>query len=145
VVFLTLQPLLGWFSSFGVGVPQPGGGINCQWLASLEADMTNFINNFVLRKAGHHPLSYYLLTFGPNLVFLKSDHLPPRAAASTLTCNFAPDPWLASFQNQTQDHADATTKVWLRFNFSSHISSSYSFNYRASSEQLFSMTYHIYR
>ncbi|HUY14965.1 MAG TPA: hypothetical protein VMX16_15250 [Terriglobia bacterium] len=28
VVFLTLQPLLTWFSSFGVGVPLPGGGIN---------------------------------------------------------------------------------------------------------------------
>src|SRR5262249_31310585 len=30
VVFLTLQPLLSWFSSFGVGVPLPGGGINSQ-------------------------------------------------------------------------------------------------------------------
>jgi hypothetical protein len=32
VVFLTLQPLLSWFSSFGVGVPLPGGGINSLWL-----------------------------------------------------------------------------------------------------------------
>src|SRR5215472_5054318 len=50
VVFLTLQPLLSWFSSFGVGVPLPGGGINSGWLASFQTDMTNFINNFVLGK-----------------------------------------------------------------------------------------------
>src|SRR6202008_1455277 len=27
VVFVTLGPLLGWFSSFGVATPVPGGGI----------------------------------------------------------------------------------------------------------------------
>jgi hypothetical protein len=50
VIFLTLQPLLSWFSSFGVGVPVAGGGISAQWLASLQADLTNFINSFVLGK-----------------------------------------------------------------------------------------------
>ncbi|TAM79586.1 MAG: hypothetical protein EPN47_17445 [Acidobacteria bacterium] len=50
VVFLTLEPLLSWFSSFGVGVPLPGGGISTAWLASFESDITNFVNNFILGK-----------------------------------------------------------------------------------------------
>lgn len=50
VVFLTLQPLLTWFSSFGVAVPLPGGGITTSWLASLESDITSFVNNFILGK-----------------------------------------------------------------------------------------------
>src|SRR5437867_10592263 len=50
VLFLTLQPLLTWFSSFGVGVPLPGGGISTSWLASLESDITSFVNNFILGK-----------------------------------------------------------------------------------------------
>jgi len=61
VVFLTLQPLLNWFSSFGVGVPLPGGGINSQWLASFQADMTSFINNFVLAKLVTTLAAYYVL------------------------------------------------------------------------------------
>ena len=50
VVFLTLQPLLIWFSSFGVAVPLPGGGISTSWLAALESDITNFVNNFILGR-----------------------------------------------------------------------------------------------
>ena len=50
VVFLTLQPLLTWFRSFGLAVPLPGGGISTTWLALLESDITNFVNNFILRK-----------------------------------------------------------------------------------------------
>ena len=37
VVFLTLQALLAWFSSFGVAVPVTGGGISTSWLAALES------------------------------------------------------------------------------------------------------------
>ena len=50
VVFLTLQALLTWFSSFGVAVPVTGGGISTSWLAALESDITNFVNNFILGK-----------------------------------------------------------------------------------------------
>jgi hypothetical protein len=46
-VFVTLDPLLGWFSSFGVAVPMPGGGIGSSWLASFESDVSSFITNFV--------------------------------------------------------------------------------------------------
>lgn len=50
IVFLTLEPLLSWFSSFGVGVPLPAGGISTPWLASFESDITNFVNSFILGK-----------------------------------------------------------------------------------------------
>jgi len=53
VVFLTLQPLLSWFASFGVAVPLPSGspgGIATGWLA-------NFVLRAVLDAAsGQHPL-----------------------------------------------------------------------------------------
>ena len=61
VVFLTLHPLLTWFSSFGVSLPLMGGGINSQWLASFQADMTNFINNFVLGKLVTTLAAYFVL------------------------------------------------------------------------------------
>src|SRR5579864_2223646 len=38
IVFVTLGPLLGWFSSFGVATPVPAGGIGTSWLASFESD-----------------------------------------------------------------------------------------------------------
>jgi len=50
VVFLTLQPLLMWFRSFGLAVPLPGAGISTSWLALLESDITNFVNSFILRR-----------------------------------------------------------------------------------------------
>lgn len=61
VVLLTLQPLLSWFSSFGVGVPLPGGGVSSQWLASFQTDMTNFIDNFVLGKLVTTLAAYFVL------------------------------------------------------------------------------------
>ncbi len=61
VVFLTLQPLLAWFSSFGVGVPLPGGGISASWLASFESDITNFVNNFILGKLVTTLAAYFVL------------------------------------------------------------------------------------
>src|SRR5260370_2336044 len=48
VVFATLQSLLGWFSTFGLGVPLPGGGIGTPWLAPLPTPLPNFLSNFVL-------------------------------------------------------------------------------------------------
>ena len=41
VVFLTLQPLLTWFSSFGITVPLPSGGIGTSWLASIQSDIAS--------------------------------------------------------------------------------------------------------
>lgn len=50
VVFLTLQPLLSWFPSLGVGTPLPGGGIGTPWLASFTSDVSSFMNSFVMGK-----------------------------------------------------------------------------------------------
>src|SRR5437016_1723661 len=53
VVFLTLQPLLSWFTSFGVAVPLPlgaTGGIATGWLANFQADVAQFVTNFVVQR-----------------------------------------------------------------------------------------------
>ena len=50
VVFLTLQPLLSWFPSFGVEVPLPAGGINADWLRNLQSDVASFVTNFILAR-----------------------------------------------------------------------------------------------
>jgi len=50
VFFVTLQPLLGWFSSFGITTPLPSGGIATGWIASLVADISQFITAFVVQR-----------------------------------------------------------------------------------------------
>ena len=50
IVFLTLQPLLSWFTSFGVPVPLPGWGIATGWVASVQADLAQFVTNFVVQR-----------------------------------------------------------------------------------------------
>jgi len=61
VVFLTLQPLLSWFSSFGVNVPLPGGSISTPWLASFESDAANFVTNFVEGRLATTLAAYFVL------------------------------------------------------------------------------------
>ena len=50
IVFLTLQPLLSWFTSFGIPVPLPSGGIATGWLANLQADVAQFVTSFVVQR-----------------------------------------------------------------------------------------------
>jgi hypothetical protein len=50
VVFLTLPQLLSWFTSVGVNTPLPAGGISTPWLANFEADVANFVSNFVVAR-----------------------------------------------------------------------------------------------
>lgn len=47
VVFGTIGPLLGWFTSFGVAAPLPGGGIGSSWLSTFQSDASNFVTTFV--------------------------------------------------------------------------------------------------
>jgi hypothetical protein len=61
IVFLTLQPLLGWFTSFGLGVPLPGGGIGTSWLASLQSDIASFVTNFVVGRLVPTLAAYFVL------------------------------------------------------------------------------------
>src|SRR5579884_1959882 len=50
VVFLTLQPLLSWFTSFGIAMPLPSGGISTPWLANVQSDVSSFVTNFVVGR-----------------------------------------------------------------------------------------------
>lgn len=50
VLFVTLQPLLGWFTSFGIPTQLPAGGIATGWLSSFVADVSQFITSFVLQR-----------------------------------------------------------------------------------------------
>ncbi len=61
VAFVTLQPLLGWFSSFGVGVPLPTGGIATSWLSSFESDISSFVTNFVVGRLATTLAAYFVL------------------------------------------------------------------------------------
>ena len=61
VVFLTIQPLLSWFTSFGVAVPLPGSGISTGWLASFQADVSQFVTNFVLQRVVPTLAAFFVL------------------------------------------------------------------------------------
>ena len=61
VVFMTLMPLLSWFSSFGVSVPLPGGGIGASWLSSFQSDVSNFVNDFVMARLVTTLAAYFVL------------------------------------------------------------------------------------
>jgi hypothetical protein len=61
VVFLTLEPLLGWFPSFGVGVPLPGGGIGTGWLESIQSDIAAFVTNFMVGRLVPTCAAYFVL------------------------------------------------------------------------------------
>jgi hypothetical protein len=53
VIFLTLQPLLSWFTSFGVALPLPSGapgGVATEWLANFQADVVRFVTEFVVQR-----------------------------------------------------------------------------------------------
>lgn len=61
VVFVTLVPLVGWFSSFGVAAPLPSGGIGTSWLSSFQSDVSNFVTNFVAGRMVTTLAAYFVL------------------------------------------------------------------------------------
>jgi hypothetical protein len=61
VVFLTLQPLLSWFTSFGIAVPLPSGGIATNWLANFQSDVSQFVSNFVVQHLVPTLAAFFLL------------------------------------------------------------------------------------
>jgi len=50
VVFLTLQPLLTWFTSFGIPTSLSSGAISTAWLANIQSDIASFVSNFVVGR-----------------------------------------------------------------------------------------------
>jgi len=61
VVFVTLVPLVGWFTSFGVATPLPSGGIGTGWLSSFQSDVSNFVTNFVVGRMVTTLAAYFVL------------------------------------------------------------------------------------
>lgn len=61
VVFVTLGPLLGWFTSFGVAAPVPSGGIGTSWLATFEADASSFVSTFVVGRVVTTLAAFFVL------------------------------------------------------------------------------------
>ena len=61
VLFVTLVPLLGWFSSFGVATPVPSGGISSSWLNSFQSDVSNFVTNFIVSRIVTTLAAYFVL------------------------------------------------------------------------------------
>jgi hypothetical protein len=61
VVFVTLQPLLGWFSSSGIGAVLPAGGIATSWLSSFESNVSSFVTNFVVGRLATTLAAYFVL------------------------------------------------------------------------------------
>jgi hypothetical protein len=61
IVFVTLPGLISWFPSFGVPAPIPGGGIATGWMANLQADLTNFVQNFVVTRLATSLAAFYVL------------------------------------------------------------------------------------
>lgn len=61
VLFVTLVPLLGWFSSFGVAAPVPSGGISNSWLNSFQSDVSSFVTNFIVSRIVTTLAAYFVL------------------------------------------------------------------------------------
>jgi hypothetical protein len=60
-VFVTLTPLLGWFTSFGVAAPIPAGGIGTAWLSSFQSDVSSFVTNFIVGRLVTTLAAYFVL------------------------------------------------------------------------------------
>lgn len=61
VLFVTLTPMLAWFSSFGVASQVPSGGIGTGWLNSFEADLSTFVTTFVVGRMVPTLAAYFTL------------------------------------------------------------------------------------
>jgi hypothetical protein len=61
VIFLTLQPLLGWFTSFGLAVPLPAGGISTGWLGSFQNHVSEFVTNFLVERMVPAMAAFFVL------------------------------------------------------------------------------------
>ena len=61
VVFLTLPQLISWFPSFGVPASLPNGGIATGWMANLQSDVANFVQNFVMKRLALTFAAFFVL------------------------------------------------------------------------------------
>jgi hypothetical protein len=61
IVFITLPGLLSWFPSVGVPASIPGGGIGTGWMANLQSDLANFVQNFLVSRLATSLAAFYVL------------------------------------------------------------------------------------
>jgi hypothetical protein len=61
IVLITLPGLISWFPSFGVPATLPSGGIGTGWMANLQSDLTNFMNNFVVTRLATSLAAFFVL------------------------------------------------------------------------------------
>lgn len=112
VAFVTLQPLLGWFSSFGVGAAVPAGGIGSSWLSSFQSNVSNFVSSFVVGRLGTTLAAYFVLR--AILDTASGGHpLPSVLAAMFLLGTQTTYTLIQSFNTGTQFAlADALDSLW---------------------------------
>jgi hypothetical protein len=112
VLFVTLVPLLGWFSSFGVAAPISSGGIGTAWLSSLESDVTSFVTNFVVGRIVTTLAAYFVLR--AILDTASGGHpLPSVLAGMFLLGTQATYTLIASYNSGTQfATADVLDSLW---------------------------------
>ena len=112
VVFLTLQPLLSWFSSFGINVPLPGGGIGTAWLASIRSDVASFVGNFVVGRIVPTLAAFFVLRAILDAASGENP-LPSAIAALFLLGTQTTSNLIQSYNTQTQyATADVLDSLW---------------------------------
>ena len=112
VVFVTIAPLLAWFSSFGVATPVPSGGIGTGWLSSFQSDVSNFVTNFIVGRMVTTLAAYFVLR--AILDTASGGHpLPSVLAAMFLLGTQATYTLIASYNSGTQyATADVLDSLW---------------------------------
>jgi hypothetical protein len=112
VVFVTIAPLLAWFSSFGVATPIPSGGIGTGWLSSFQTDVSTFVTNFVVGRMVTTLAAYFVLR--AILDTASGGHpLPSVLAAMFLLGTQATYTLIASYNSGTQyATADVLDSLW---------------------------------
>ncbi|MFZ0883666.1 MAG: hypothetical protein WAN14_09730 [Candidatus Acidiferrales bacterium] len=112
VVFVTLPALLGWFPSWGVAAPVPGGGIGTSWLGALQSDVSNFVTNFVVGRIATTLAAYFVLR--AILDAASGGHpLPSVLAAMFLLGTQATYTLIAGYNSGTQyATADVLDSLW---------------------------------
>src|SRR5947209_19424116 len=112
VVFLTLQPLLTWFSSFGIAMPLPGGGIATAWLSNVQSDVASFVSNFVMGRIVPTLAAFFVLRAILDTAF--GEHpLPSIIAAMFLLGTQTTFNLIQSYNTQTKfATADVLDSLW---------------------------------
>jgi hypothetical protein len=112
VVFLTLQPFLTWFSSFGIVIPLPSGAISTPWLANIQSDVAAFVTKFIVGRIVPTLAAFFVLR--AILDAASSEHpLPSIIAAMFLLGLQTTFSLIQGYNTQTQyAPADVLDSLW---------------------------------